>query len=304
MGKDLYDHSAAVRQLFQAASEIARKDIAKLIFEGSEADLQQTDNTQITMTVTSLSALTVLREYGIQSGECAGFSLGEYAAMVDAGVLEAEDAFRLVMQRGGIMERVSRSIDTPAGPAGMTAVLGLDLPQVQQALDKAGLAGVYPALYNSPVQTVIAGTAEALGLSVDVLKAAGARRVTPLKVSGPFHTPLMEPARVEFGAFAADTPFRDPRKPILSNVTAAPVVSGSAMRELCLKQLVSTVRWTDEERALRIGGIDLLLEVGPGSVLTTLWKAVGKVEADWPVERCRTAGTLEDIQSFIQEVAA
>lgn len=303
MGKDLYDASAQVRELFAIASDVAHKDIPKLVFEGTEADLQQTDNTQIAMTAVNLAARLVLNEHGLVSTQCAGFSLGEYACMVDAGIITAADAFHLVLHRGAIMERVSRSLDTEAGPAGMIAAMGLDLPQVQEALTAAGVQGVHPALYNSPVQIVLGGTAAGMAAATDVLKAAGCKRVVALRVSAPFHTPLLEPARVEFEPIINAVTYNNPVKRMLSNVTAAPVESGSQMRGLSLRQFVDTVLWTDEERAFHADGVELLLEVGPGSVLTNLWKTMGKSDPDWPVERCRTAGTLAEIEAIAAEVA-
>ncbi|MFW6228696.1 MAG: ACP S-malonyltransferase [Alkalispirochaeta sp.] len=308
MAKDLYDHSAAVRELFEVASDIAQKSMTELLFEGTEDDLKQTDNTQIAITLANLAARTVLAEYGITGTRAAGFSLGEYAAFVEVGVLTPDDAFRLVLARGAIMERVSRSLDDADGAAGMAAAMGKDLPEIAQILADAKaqnpmIADAYPALYNSPIQTVIGGRAGALAAATEALKAGGVRRVIPLKTSGPFHTPLMQPARDEFSGIACDIEFRDPERPVYSNVTGAPVTSGEEVRAFCLDQLVKTVMWTTEERRLLDDGVELLLEVGPGTVLQGLWNAVGKSDDTWPTDRFRTAGTLEEIEALAKEIA-
>lgn len=294
MGKDLYDADAAVRDLFALASDVAGRDMAALVFDGSDEDLKQTDNTQIAVTLVNLAASRVLAGRGVHASVVAGFSLGEYAALVDAGVLSAEDAFRLVVARGSIMERASRSWDRDGEPSGMAAVMGLDLPQVQTALE--GIENVYPSLYNSPVQTVIGGTAAALEAAGAPLKAAGARRIVRLAVSGPFHTPLMAAAREEFTAHIDAVTFSEPQKPVYSNVHGTLVADGATARTLCLDQLVSTVRWTDEERTLLDQQRpDALLEVGPGTVLSGLWRAMAKSDPDWPADLVAAAGTLDGI---------
>ncbi len=301
MARDLYDYSAAVRDLFASASEVTHKDIAALLFDSTEEELKQTDNTQIAVTVANLAARQVLSEFGIESDMSAGFSLGEYAALVDAGVLRYEDAVTAVLHRGRIMERVSRTLDDDAGRAGMVATMGKDLPEVAAILSGAGVTDAYPSLYNSPVQTVVGGSARALAGATDALKAGGVRRVIPLKVSGPFHTPLMAPARDAFAHVLGDIPFSDPLRPTYSNVHGRTVGTGEEARTLCLEQLVRTVLWTTEERQLLTDGAELLLEVGPGSVLQGLWKAVSKADAQWPSDRCRTAGTLEEIEGIAKE---
>ena len=307
MAQDLYEYSTAVRELFEIASETAGKSMKKLLFEGTEDELKQTDNTQIAITLANLAARIVLNEFGIHPSRSAGFSLGEYAGLVDAGVLAAEDAFTLVLHRGTIMERVSRTLDDESGPAGMRAAMGKDLPEILDLLAEGQnsdpqIADVYPSLYNSPFQTVIGGRSAALAAATETLKAGGVRRVITLKVSGPFHTPLMTPARDEFSAVVADIPFGEPRHPVYSNVTGAAVSSGAEARKLCLDQLVNTVLWATEERQILADGAQLVLEVGPGSVLEGLWGAVGKADETWPVDRFRTAGTLPEIEAIAKEL--
>ncbi len=188
MGKDLWETSSAVKDLFQLASDTTGVNLTKLIFEGTEDDLKATDRQQIAITVVNLSAATVLREHGVRPDAVAGFSLGEFAALHEAGVVSLKDAIRIVRARGEIFERVSRSLDSPAGSPGMAAVVGLDFDKLTAALK--GIDGIYPANYNSPTQIAISGTAKGLDAAEAALKAAGARRFIRLKVSGPFHSPF------------------------------------------------------------------------------------------------------------------
>ncbi len=302
MGRDLYDYSAEVRRMFEEGSDAGKLDLAALLFSGTEEHLRQTDNTQIAITLVNLAARQVLSEFGITSSVSAGFSLGEYAALVDAGVLSREDAMTLVLQRGQIMERASRHLDDDTGHAGMMAVMGKDLPEVNELIRGAGIENVYPSLYNSPVQTVVGGTAGALVTAAEAFKAAGVRKTIPLKVSGPFHTPLMEEARRDFEKVVQRVSFLAPQKPVFSNVTGLPLADGAEAQQRCLDQLVQTVLWTTEERNILQDGADIVLEVGPGKVLQGLWAAIGKSDETWPSDRCRTAGTLEEIEAIAREL--
>ena len=298
MGKDLYDANDRVKELFDRASKSAGFDLASLIFEGDEEQLKRTDITQIAITLINLSAATVVREHGVEPDRVAGFSLGEYSALVEAGVISIDDAFMIVRRRGEIMEAVSRKWDDAEGAAGMAAVIGLDFDIITQAIESSAVESVYPAIHNSPKQTVIAGQAAGLREIKHVLEQAGAKRYVPLRVSGPFHCPLMQEAKEEFEALLAEIPFHSPRCAVYSNVTARRVASGSEARTLCAEQLVSTVQWTDEQLALLQDGCQSALEVGPGSVLGGLWRALRREYRDSVTCSCYSAGTLQDIQSI------
>ncbi len=300
MGRDFYDHSTTVQELFQRASDAAGRDLSRLVFDGTEEELKQTDNTQIAITVTSLAAAIVMREHGLSPAACAGFSLGEYAALVESGVLALEDVFSVVLARGQIMEEVSRELDTAAGSAGMTAVMGLSFEKVSEVLSMAPAEGVYPGIWNSPVQTVISGTAETLTAAEDALKKAGAKRCIRLKVSGPFHSPLMSKAATRFADVLADTTFHDPTLPVYSNVTGDTITTGAEARNNCVKQLISTVQWVPEQRAVVRDGFHRVAEVGPGTVLSGLWKNYTKTEHESELP-CRAAGTVEDIKTLAAE---
>jgi [acyl-carrier-protein] S-malonyltransferase len=289
MGKDMWESSTSVKEVFQAASDSTHMDVEKLLFESSEDELKQTDKTQIAMTVVSLSAATVLKERGIEPEGCAGFSLGEYSALVEAGVIALEDVFPLVKARGDIMEKVSRGLAAGGNPPGMAAVIGLSFEKVEELIHSENIEGLYIANYNSPSQIVLSGTGEALDQGEPLCKQAGAKRYIRLKVSAPFHSPLLQPARDEFEEVLNSYSFQEPQKHVYSNVTADRVTTGTEARKLCGEQIVSTVRWVDEEKKILEDGFERCLEVGPGKVLTGLWKAVGGEV------RCHMAGTVEQI---------
>jgi [acyl-carrier-protein] S-malonyltransferase len=297
MGKDLYDAYPDTRDLFSTATSAAGFDVAGLVFSGTEEEIKSTDKSQIAITTVNLAARRVLAARGLESSAAAGFSLGEYSALVDAGVLTEADCLELVARRGAIMEQVSRSLDAPDGSPGMAAVMGIDAETIERALSEAAVEGAYLANLNSPVQTVLSGTASGLEAAGPVLKDAGARRVIPLKVSGPFHSPLMDAARVEFRSVLQSVSFSDPTKPVFSNVTGGQVTVGEEFRTLCADQLVYPVRWVAEESCIVEHGCEELLEVGPGEVLSGLWKAYKKVHPEVTAE-CRAAGTAEAIESL------
>ena len=287
MGKDLFDASASVRELFGQASDATGLDLQALLFDGSAEDLQVTNRTQIAVTLVNLAVARALAERGVQAHGYAGFSVGEYAALAAAGVIGDADLFRIVQARGEAMEAASRGADTAAGPAGMAAVIGLAPERVTAALD--GVEGAWAANFSSPAQVVLAGTAEGLAAAEGACTAAGARRFVPLKVSGPFHSPLIESARERFAEVVADFTFRDPAQPVYANVTGARIASGAEAKRLCVEQIVSSVQWVTEIGSLLGDGYGRFLETGPGKVLTGLMRAF---DTDAP---CTPVGTMEQV---------
>jgi [acyl-carrier-protein] S-malonyltransferase len=264
-------------------------DIEDLLFNSSEDELKQTDKTQIAITVVNLSAAIYLEERGIHGDGFAGFSLGEYSALAKAGVISLEDVFPLVKARGDIMEKVSKALSKDGGPPGMAAVIGLSFDTVNSIIAEEGIEGLSVANYNSPNQIVLSGTSTGLDKGEPVMKKAGAKRYIRLKVSAPFHSPLLEPAKREFAEVLSQYSFHDPKDPVYSNVTAGRVSSGDEAKQLCIQQIVSTVRWVDEEEQLLRDGFERCVEAGPGKVLTGLWKSVGGSV------QCLQAGTVEQI---------
>ena len=291
MGRDLWDASAGVKELFRSASEVTGIDLEALLFRGSEAELQATNRTQLAVTLVNAAVARVLAERGVAAHGYAGFSVGEYAALAAAGVIAHEDLFRIVQARGELMEQASRGADTAGGRAGMAAVIGLAPEAVSAALQGAG-EGVYAANFSSPRQVVLAGTVEGLARAEAACAAAGARRFVRLKVSGPFHSPLIERARERFAEVVANFEFRDPTAPVYANVTGGLVASGAEARRLCVEQIVSGVQWVTEIQSLLAAGYGRFLETGPGSVLTGLLRGfdTGGVE-------CAPVGTMEQVEA-------
>ena len=290
MAKDLWEASPAVRDLFTVASDASGMDARKLLFESTAEELKVTDRTQIAVTLASLCSGAVLRERGAKLDGCAGFSLGEYAALCEAGILSLSDVFPIVKLRGELMEKAARGLDSTSGSAGMVAVLGIPAERVASVVEPLAKEGAHLANYNSPSQMVISGTADGLQRAEKALKDAGAKRFIRLAVSGPFHSPLMVEARKAFDVALKSYTFNDPRLPVYSNVTGRAISSGAEARELCGKQLVSLVRWVTVEERLLADGFDRFLEAGPGTVLAGLLRAL---RSDVP---CAPAGTLEAIQ--------
>ena len=288
MGKDFYETSKAVRELFELASDASKIDLRTLIFEGSEEDLKQTKNTQISVALIGAAAALCSREHAIEPLGSAGFSVGEWPALAEAGIVSHADMFRLVAERGRLMDEAGKR----SGGSTMSAVLFLAPEAIEEVIAKAGLKNVWVANYNSPTQSVISGTETEIALAETAVKAAGAKRVVRLKVSGAFHSPIMAYARDGFRELVSDVAFSDPRFPAFSNVTGKMIQSGSEAKRLCVEQIVSPVRWIDEEKAILEAGYDSAFETGPGTVLSGLWKAVAG-----PV-LCSPCGTLDQISTI------
>jgi [acyl-carrier-protein] S-malonyltransferase len=271
MGKDMYDHSPAVRRLFEEASDASKIDLAALIFSGTEDDLKQTRNTQVALALVDTAAALRLRESGVRSDGTAGFSLGEWAAMTEAGVVPFAEMIRLVAERGRLMDEAGKR----SGGSSMSAVIGLEPAAIEAALKSASIDDAWIANYNSPAQSVLSGTEAGLGKAEEAMKAAGAKRVIRLKVSGAFHSPIMRYAYDGFKELLADAHFADPLIPFYSNVTGGRVSTGEEIRHLAAEQIINPVRWIDEEKSIDADGYGRLIEAGPGTVLAGLWKSTG-----------------------------
>lgn len=290
MGKDLWETYSVVKDLFKTASEVLGRDCENLIFEGDAQTLGRTDNTQPAVTIINLAVKNALKELGLVSNGCAGHSLGEYAAYADAGVLSDEEVLKAVGLRGQYMHEAGEKASGAGADSSMAAVIGLELAQVENAIE--AIDGAFMANWNAPTQIVISGTQEGLSKAETLLKEAGARRVLRLKVSAPCHSPLLDEAKEKFGDFLSGLNFKDPEKPLYSNVTGKIVVSGSEARELALKQIVSSVLWVDEEKSILADGYDRILETGPGKILTGLLKNVSK---DLSAVPCGTAEQIQEL---------
>jgi [acyl-carrier-protein] S-malonyltransferase len=300
MALDLLESGGAgIKQLFELASDSSGRDM-KALMQEEAGTLKRTDISQPAITLANLAAASYLAEIGISPSGCAGFSLGEYAALTAAGVISAEDCFRLVTGRGKAMQEAAEKLSAGSGGApGMAAVIGLEPEQVEALIARwkeeksLGKQELWVANINSHRQTVISGTARALKTGAERFLEAGARRVIPLAVAGPFHSPLMDEAALAFKPCLEQASFKDPLVPLYSNVSGEQVHSGEEAKKLALAQVKSPVRWTDEEKAIQeAGGFGACLETGPGAVLQGLWKDSGSTIPCFP------AGTAEDIKKL------
>ena len=276
MGRGLFERSAPARAVFEAADEALGFALSRLCFEGPEAELKATANTQPAILTHSVAALAELRAGSAEKLEgaafAAGHSLGEYSAYVAAGALSCADAVRLVRRRGEFMQEA-----VPAGVGAMAAIVGLPAEEVEAACrETAGEEIVSAANYNSPEQTVIAGHARAVERASAACLAKGARRAIPLAVSAPFHSLLMRPARERMEELLVATDFSDATMPVVTNVDALPAWRGSQLRDALVRQIDSPVRWVEGVRALAREGVDRALEIGPGNVLVGLVRRIDK----------------------------
>ena len=267
------EHSPIVQQRFAEASEVLSFDLWQLVQEGPADVLGQTENTQpalLTASVALWEALQALRAQPLEVQAMAGHSLGEYSALVCAGAISFADGVHLVRKRGELMQQA-----VPSGQGGMAAILGLEDAQVQECC--AAVTGVVTAAnYNAPGQIVIAGEKAAVADAIQACKDAGAKRALALDVSGPFHSPLMEPAAEEFSAVLSAIPVRMPTTPVVQNVHARVAVDEQEIRANLVAQLSAPVRWTESIEQLLIEGAEQFIESGPGNVLCGLVKRIAR----------------------------
>ena len=287
MAKDFYETSLAVRNLFQEASDASGIDMKTLLFDSDEETLKITKNTQIAVALAGAAAALCASEHGIIPSGFAGFSVGEWPALAGSGIVSHYDMFRLVAERGRLMDLAG----TQSGGSTMSAVLFLSPEKIESVIAEAGLKQVWVANFNSPVQCVISGTETDISTAEEKLKTAGAKRVVRLKVSGAFHSPIMEPARSAFAELLSSVTFMDPKTPVYSNVTGKRILTGSEAKALASAQIVSPVRWITEEASIASDFYTRCVETGPGTVLAGLWKASGSTIP------CIAGGTLDAIAS-------
>ncbi|BBH20910.1 malonyl CoA-acyl carrier protein transacylase [Paenibacillus baekrokdamisoli] len=273
MGKDAYESFDVSRSIIDRADEALGFKLSEIIFNGPEEVLKQTVNTQPALLAVSIALLEAFKERGLKPDFVAGHSLGEYSALVAAGVLSFEDAVRTVRARGQFMEQA-----VPSGQGAMAAVLGAEreaLSALCQAVS-AESGAVELANVNCPGQIVVSGTAVGVQGVVERGKEAGAKRVIPLEVSGPFHSSLMKPAAEKLANVLADISMNDASVPVVANVTAKPVTEAAQIRSLLAEQVYSPVLWEDSIRYLIGQGVDTFVEIGSGSVLAGLIKKIDK----------------------------
>jgi [acyl-carrier-protein] S-malonyltransferase len=274
MGKDACEAFEPARRVVEKADETLGFALSALMFDGPEAELRQTVNAQPALLTVSVALLETLRAHGIgQPDYVAGHSLGEYSALVAAGVLTFEDAVWLVRRRGELMEEA-----VPGGQGTMAAVLGAEREALAALCREvsATVGLVELANVNCPGQIVVSGTTAGVAAVIERGKEAGAKRVVQLEVSGPFHSSLMRPAAERLAEALGAVTFRDAAVPVVANVHARPVTAGDELRRLLVDQVVSPVLWEDSIRFLLEEGVDTFVEIGSGTVLAGLIRKIDK----------------------------
>lgn len=270
MGKDIYETNKQAAELFEKANTLLGFRITDIMFSGTDDDLKQTKVTQPAIFLHSvIKALTAGDSF--KPDMVAGHSLGEFSALVANKVLTFEDGLRLVAQRAMAMQKACDKV-----PGTMAAVLGLDDAKVEEVCASINNAIVVAANYNCPGQLVISGSVEGINLACEALKAAGAKRALVLPVGGAFHSPLMEPARIELEAAIKDTGFNTPICPIYQNVNAQATNDVATIKNNLIAQLTSPVRWTQSVQNMVADGCNTFIECGPGNVLQGLVKKISK----------------------------
>jgi [acyl-carrier-protein] S-malonyltransferase len=275
-----------VSALCDQCSSAADVDLRRLLTTADDDELRLTQNAQPSLCFVGIGLTLLLRRRGVEPAAAAGHSVGEYAALAIAGAVDAPKVIKAVVERGKAMAEAA-----PAGSTSMSAVLGLDAPAVEAAL--AALDDAWPANYNTPTQTVVAGTTKGLEVATQRLQAAGAKRVIPLNVSAAFHTPLVAPAAERLRAALDNIEWRSPRIPVMANLTGRPHLDGDRIPHVMEMQLRSPVRWSACIASLLELGCDTFIEVGPKRALTGMMRELA------PNARALAVGTPETVMQFV-----
>ncbi len=280
MGLDLIEKYELAKKRYKQADDVLGFSLSKLSFEGSSKELTKTENAQPAILAYSAISGELLKKKGISPDVVAGHSLGEFSALVVSGMLSFEEGLKVVRKRGEI-----QSVSDPDGKGGMAAVLGLDDDTVKQVCeDISKTAYVEPVNFNTPGQVVISGLKQGIEMAVDKMKAAGAKRVLPLAVSGAFHSRLMNEAAAEFAEFLDGVVFSAPKMAVISNVTALPE-DEKIVKELLVRQIKEPVLWVDSVRYMQSQGVKEVIEVGFGSIVSGM---VRKIDSGLTVQSCKT----------------
>jgi [acyl-carrier-protein] S-malonyltransferase len=288
MGRELAEHFPVAEATFAEANEALGMDLRSLCFNGPEAELKLTANTQPSILTVSIAAFRVLKqEVGWQADYLAGHSLGEFSALVAAEAMSFPDAVRIVRMRGQFMQEA-----VPVGEGGMAAVLGMEREKVEELCRQAAQGEILtPANFNSPGQIVISGHIKAVERAIVLASGMGAKRAVSLPVSAPFHSPLMEPAGKRLGAELAKIEIQELKAPVVTNCEAEPNSAQGRVQELLIRQVSSPVRWEESMRRMIELGVGRFVEIGPGKVLVGLLKRI---------DGSREAFNLEDLASLGQ----
>ena len=288
MGKDFYDTFETAKEVFDQASEWLSLDMKALCFEVNDK-LDLTEYTQAALVTTCLAMEKVVEEHGLHPDVTAGLSLGEYCALESAGAMTLKDAITTVRTRGILMEQA-----VPAGQGSMAAVLGMDASAIEKITN--GIEGVSIANYNCPGQIVITGKKESVTQAADKLKEAGAKRVLPLNVSGPFHSEMLDEAGKELGKVLENVELSPLKIPYVTNVTAQYVEDSAQTKELLAQQISSSVRWQQSVENMIAQGVDTFVEIGPGKTLAGFMRKINKDVKVYNIQ------TVQDMESVISQL--
>lgn len=289
MGQDLMDRSPEIKNIFEQVDDVCKRPISKLCFDGPMSELTLTENLQPAITAVNLACLSALNSAGVKATVSVGHSLGEYAALASAGVLSYYDALRLVKKRGELMHR-----EALANPGKMAAVMGMDMDAVQDIVTQAKEKDILAvANHNTPQQIVITGQEEPISRAIQLVKERKGKAI-PLKVSGAWHSKLMEGGVEEFRRSMDDIPFARPESVVLFNATAGNETDPEKIKEIMANQLVNPVKWYDIMVNLLDSGVDNFVEVGPKNVLAGLLKKIVPSDKDVKISNVQDARSLRD----------
>lgn len=292
MGKDYYEKYECVKNVYNKASEVLELDIAKMTFEGTEEELSQTKNTQIAILVMSLAIAELLKQNGIESNISAGLSLGEYSALIYSGIISFEDGIKIVQKRGTYMQE-----NLPEGNWSMAAILGLDDNIIEETCKKVTKGFVVPANYNCQGQVAISGEKEAVDEAMELLKEAGAKRAIELKTSGPFHTEKLKEASNKLYEALQEIKINDvSNKKVLKNIDATPYTNEDNIKQILANHVINPVRFKSIIENMIADGVDTIVEIGPGKVLSGFVKKTNKDIAVY------NTNSVESFEEIIEKV--
>ena len=292
MGKDIYKNYEEARKIYDRVSEIAGIDVKKLCFEGPEEDLNKTENTQLAILTTSLAILEVLKANDVEAQIAVGLSLGEYAALIYAGIINFEDGIKLIQKRGYYMGNL-----LPDEEFAMAAVIGMDSIKIEEVCQEISKEGkfIVPANYNCTLQTVISGEKNAIEEAITKLKEAGAKRVIPLKTSGPFHTVKLEKAKEAYEKELEAIEFKKGNVKVIKNIDGTYYSEKDNMKDILSRHIISSVRFDKAIRLMQEENVDEYIEIGPGRTLT------GFIKKDNKEAKTYNINNLESLENYLKE---
>ncbi len=292
MGKDIYNKYEEARKIYDKASEISGMDIKKICFEGPEEELMKTENTQIAILTTSLAILEVLKSHNIEAQIATGLSLGEYTALMYSGVISFEDGIKLIKKRGYYMQHL-----LPNENFEMAAVIGLDSSKIEEVCKQIEKTGKFiaPANYNCKIQTVISGEESAINEATAKLKELGAKRVIPLKTSGPFHTKKLEKAKEEYSKELDKITFNKGNVKVIKNIDGNYYSENENFKQILAEHIVNPVRFDKAIELMKNENVDEYVEIGPGKALT------GFVRKDIKEAKTYNINNLETLENYLKE---